>query len=71
MAQHDTFLNQLGKPLELAEKISAESGRKIGRETVYKWRKNGVPWRWQPFVAKLAIQKGVKLPEDFVGTWAA
>ena len=64
MSQHSDFINLLGKPQEVADKVSAESGKTIGRESVYKWRKHGVPWRWQPFVAKLAIQKGVKHPED-------
>ena len=71
MFQHSDFINKLGKPQEVAERISAESGKTIGRESVYKWRKHGVPWGWQPFMAKLAIQKGVSIPDDFVGTWAA
>lgn len=34
--------------------------------TVSNWRSRGVPYRWRPAVAKIARQKRIKIPSDFL-----
>jgi hypothetical protein len=44
--------------------VAAELGQ--SRTTVANWRKRGVPWRMRNTVAKLADQRGIDLPADFL-----
>lgn len=55
----------------MAEWVSSASGKKLDREAVYKWAVNGIPWKWRPFVAKMATEKNVVLPPDFMPGIAA
>jgi hypothetical protein len=44
-------------------KIAAALGVKPSR--VGMWNYRGVAWRYRPAVARLASERGVKLPQDF------
>lgn len=55
------FLNQLGKPKEIADQVSLMSGEALNAKAVCQWGYDGkVPHRWCPFIAKLAKKKRVK-----------
>jgi len=34
---------------------------------VSNWRAREIPWRWRPALAKIASEKGVELPPEFLG----
>lgn len=65
MTDHTALIDALGGGTKLAETLEERTGQKIDRERVYKWKVNGVPWRWRNTVAALAKKEGVKLPPDF------
>ena len=68
MTTHADFIDQLGGGTVIAAELwpgaPVEQQDRL-RERVYKWKKNGVPWRWRSAVARLAKRRGVPLPEDF------
>lgn len=69
---HYDFVMQLGEsPKEIAAWLEAEAGMSLTRDALYKWRHIGVPWRWRPYVARLAVAKSVPIPEDFLAGLAA
>lgn len=63
---HRELIKQLGKGTAVAAWVSAASGQKLDREAVYQWSINGIPWKWRPFVARMAAEKNVTLPADFL-----
>jgi hypothetical protein len=63
---HGDLIKELGMGTAIAAWISARSGEKLDREAVYKWPKAGIPWKWRPFVAAMAAEKNINLPEDFL-----
>lgn len=68
---HRKLIDQLGKGTVVADWVSKAGGETVDREAVYKWATNGIPWRWRPLVAKMAKQKGIPLPKDFIPGVAA
>lgn len=64
---HAEFITLLGGGTKVAALLAEETGEKIDREAVYKWRElNRVPFRWRPHLVVIARRVGVKLPQDFV-----
>lgn len=69
---HAELIKALGGGDTVAKAISELAGEDLDREAVYKWRElNSIPWRWRPYVVKLARKKGEKLPKDFLPGVAA
>jgi len=56
----------MGGATELARRLTHATGRRVGREAVYKWGKNGVPWKWRHHLAPLAVAQGLTLPDGFL-----
>lgn len=65
--KHATLIDQLGGGTKVAIALTDLTGTAVDREVVYKWKVNGVPWRWRVHVARLAKQAGQPLPDDFFG----
>ncbi len=63
---HKEIIKALGEYPAVADWFSRETGEPFKPDTVYRWQQNGVPWRWRNTFAKLAKQKGVPLPKDFL-----
>ena len=62
------FIEKLGDGTVVAAGLSKMLRQEVDRETVYHWKKrNTVPWFWRAHVARLASEKGVDLPPDFLG----
>jgi hypothetical protein len=61
---HRQLITALGNGTQVADWMRAQ-GQAVDREAVYKWASNGVPWRWRPYIAKMASEKGVRLPKNF------
>lgn len=61
---HREFISELGNGTAVAAWVSRAAGKSVDREAVYKWAANGIPWRWRPFLARMAKEKGVKPPKD-------
>ncbi len=57
---HAAIIKALGDTRYLAETL----GRPVS--TVANWKERGVPWHWRPTVAKLATERRVPLPADFL-----
>ena len=55
------LIKELGGPAKLAKLLGIE------RTAVANWRQadRGIPWRFRPAVANLALKHGVTLPDDF------
>lgn len=67
---HKDLIDKLGKGTEVANWLHAR-GHDVDRDAIYKWAVNGVPWRWRPLVARMATEKGVRLPKGFLPEVAA
>lgn len=65
---HAVLIDSLGGGSALAEALwGPRTGKKDRRaELVYAWKKNGVAWKWRPAVARIANERGVALPADFL-----
>lgn len=65
------FLTQLGKTHEIAEALTAMSGRLVTVGSIYQWPYRGeVPERWRFHIAKLAKKKRIakeNVPEEVRG----
>ena len=68
---HAALIDKLGDGNAVAALLFEKSGKKISRDAVYKWKANGIPWRWQPFFAKICKDRGWRVPKDFVAGLAA
>lgn len=67
MKDHAQLIDDLGGGTAVAVAIWGEIGANgKRRETVYKWKQNGIPWRWRPAIEKLARERGLQLPPDFL-----
>lgn len=53
------LIDQLGGPVALAGELSTSPN------AVYNWKRRGIPWRKRHVIARLAAERGVKLPDDF------
>jgi hypothetical protein len=67
MENHAALIDDLGGGTLLAEAVfgSVGPGGKH-REAVYKWKRNGIPWRWRLRVQELAQERGIPLPPGFL-----
>ena len=63
---HASLIVSLGDGTELSKEINARTGRPVDRDAVYKWKRNGVPWRWRQVVADIARERNVLLPQGFL-----
>lgn len=63
---HYDLVSGLGTAFDVAEWMTRQSSHEVKPDTVYKWRQKGVPWRWRPLVAKLAKQRRMDIPKDFL-----
>ncbi len=67
MNGHADLINQLGGGTVVAAAIFGEiEARGKRREAVYKWKRNGIPWRWRGAVERVARQRGVPIPAGFL-----
>ena len=66
MSSHVDLIDDLGGGTKLAAALTGLVGEPVDREAVYKWKENGIPWRWRQPVAVLAERAGVRLPEKFI-----
>lgn len=65
--KHATLVDQLGGGTAIAKALWGELGEtNYRREGVYKWKLNGVPWKYRQFVADLARKKRIVLPPNFL-----
>jgi hypothetical protein len=55
------LIDQLGGSGRVAELLRIEHS-----ETVMNWRRRGIPWRWRPSIAHLAVDAGIDLPSGFL-----
>lgn len=59
------FISSLGKFPEVAARLSEMSGRKLRPQAIHQWPREGkVPGYWQPFLVRLAKEKGVDVPDE-------
>lgn len=50
-------IKRLGGGTKLAGAILATTGVAVDRNAIYEWKKNGIPRRWRPVVAKLLKER--------------
>jgi hypothetical protein len=55
------LIDQLGGSGRVAELLRIEHP-----ETVMNWKRRGIPWRWRPSIAHLAVDAGIDLPSGFL-----
>ena len=67
MGTHAALIDALGGGTKVAAALSALTGEEIDRESVYKWKVNGIPWKYRTSFAVLADRKDVEIPKDFGG----
>ena len=65
MHRHGNLIEKLGGGTVLAVALWGEAGEKR-REAIYKWKQNGIPWRWRPEIYRLAALRGVTVPTEFL-----
>lgn len=68
MSEHAQLIDDLGGGTAVAKALGELVGQPIDREAVYKWKENGIPWRWRNGLAALARGRGIAIPSDFLGT---
>jgi len=66
METHADLIDRLGGGTRLAAALTRATGERFDREQVYKWKRNGVPYRWRGHVRRLAEAMGESVPADFV-----
>lgn len=54
----------LSSPKPCGGPRESEKDRRV--EAVYKWKQNGIPWRWRPAIAEMARKAGKQLADDFL-----
>jgi hypothetical protein len=71
MHEHADIIENLGGGAALAMALwgdAAGTGRPAWR--VYKWKTNGIPWKWRAAVAEIAGKSGARLPANFLSVVA-
>ena len=63
---HADLIEAIGGGTRVAEMLT-EAGAPVDREAVYKWKSNGVPWKYRNVVARLAEKAEKPLPPGFLG----
>lgn len=66
MHEHAKLIEALGDGTAVAEWLSGRTHQPVDREAVYKWKKNGVAWRYRNLVAAMADELKVLLPDGFL-----
>lgn len=68
MSDARTLIDNLGGGTAIAEAVNQmlpAGDKPLDRENVYKWKEaNAVPFRWRPFVARLAHARQLAMPPD-------
>lgn len=62
--QHAQLIENLGGGTAIAAALFGGDPKR--RQAVYKWKYNGIPWRWRLPVERLARERGVDLPPEFL-----
>jgi hypothetical protein len=62
---HAPLIDTLGGGTAIAEALWGEATERR-REAVYKWKRNGIPWRWRLEIYRLAGLRGVPVPSEFL-----
>ena len=59
--QHAAIIAELGGSKSLSEELGQS------RQNINNWKKRGIPWRWRPRIADLAVAAGKQssLPDNF------
>jgi hypothetical protein len=65
MHRHGNLIEKLGGGTALAVALWGDAGGKR-RDAIYKWKQNGIPWRWRPEIHRLATMRGVAVPNEFL-----
>ena len=63
---HGNFIDLLGTHADIASRLSELSKAPLERDAVRKWRTQGIPWRWRPYLVAMAREKGVATPSDLL-----
>ncbi len=71
MQDHARLIEKLGDGTAVAAWVSERTGEPVDREAVYKWKANGVAWKFRGAVAEMAKRKNVALPQNFLGAEAS
>ena len=66
MQTHADLIDELGGGTAVAVALWGDGCDGKRREAVYKWKRNGIPWRWRSTVERLARERGVTLPAGFL-----
>lgn len=66
MQTHADLIDKLGGGTAVAVAIWGDACDSKRRDAVYKWKQNGVPWRWRPAIERLARERGLALPSGFL-----
>lgn len=66
MHAHSAIIEQLGGGTTVSDLLTELTGRRVDRERVYKWRRNGVPWEFRVPVARILIGRGLPIPAGFL-----
>jgi hypothetical protein len=66
--EHATLIDQLGGGSAIVRALWGDGIEDADRrrEAVYKWKRNGIPWRWRASIQKLAQKKRIPLPASFL-----
>ena len=67
MQSHAELIEALGGGTVLMGALKQITGWDVPRDNIYAWKRNGIAWKYRPAVARLAAEKGVELPAQFLG----
>lgn len=66
--QHAAFVEALGGPAKVIEKLMAYTGvAPACQDIVRGWKKKGIYWHWRYSLARIAWAEGIELPPGFLG----
>ena len=69
---HAEIIEQLGGSKAVMDALNAaRPERPISHPSVSNWKVRGIPWRHRPLIARLAIERSILLPSDFLFADAA
>jgi len=67
MQTHADLIESLGDGTVVAAWLTERTGQTVDREAVYKWKANGVAWKFRADIAAMAGEKNIILPQNFLG----
>lgn len=60
MHKHEKLIDELGGYQRIASELTLKESR------VRLWKLRGVAWKFRPTIARMAIERRVELPKDFL-----